>query len=196
VGVSPAVNEAYVRRALQLGLPPLLIHSRAAMLNPSFEDGKPGPDDVRDCAKIASAPAVERLLVDNVKTYKPEELALTVNCPADGYLLVTDRWAVCWRATINGQPAEILGGNFEFRALRVKAGKNEIGFTYHPFGWPWLLLLSWGTVALIIAGSIFQKPLKAYLQKMKARRAPANCPEPKNFPAAEISPEPAEAHKA
>jgi hypothetical protein len=155
VALSDATYAAYVKRAQFLGLPPLLLHSREALLHMSLA-GEAGPDDRNDCAGIAKALPLEKAPVE-VQVYKPEELAFSVTCPAEGWLLVTDRWSQGWTATVNGQPAEIWGGNFIYRALRVPAGKSEIRFSYHVFGWPWLLLLSWGTVAAVASGTIFQK---------------------------------------
>ena len=85
--------------------------------------------------------------------YTPNHMDLSVTCPDAGWLLVTDRWAHGWRAVVNGQPAELFGGNFIFRAVRVKSGKNRIDFSYRPFGFPVLLVLSWGTLAAVFVGA-------------------------------------------
>ena len=55
-------------------------------------------------------------------------------------------------ARVNGQPAEVFGGDFIFRAVRVRAGKNRIQFDYRPAGWPILPIISWGTLALVFVG--------------------------------------------
>jgi len=92
-------------------------------------------------------PAAKRVAAA-LERYEPDELTLTVDCPTDGWLLVTDRWSRAWRATVDGTPSPVLGGDFIFRALGVHAGSNRIRFTYHPPGLPGLLMLSWGVVLL------------------------------------------------
>ena len=82
-------------------------------------------------------------------TYEPTRLTLEVESPGDGWLWVTDRWAAGWRATVNGRPTPVWGGNFIFRAVRVEKGRNVVDFTYHPFAYPWLLILSWGTLGMV-----------------------------------------------
>jgi len=70
-------------------------------------------------------------------------------------LLVTERWAAGWIAEVNHKPVEVWGGNFIFRAVPVQRGLNDVRFTYHPFGYPGLLILSWSTLALVALGSIW-----------------------------------------
>jgi len=85
-----------------------------------------------------------------VERYTPERLQLRVRVEQSGWLLVTDCWARGWTAIVNGQPSEVVGANFLFRAVRVGPGTNRIDFRYRPFGYPWLLVLSWGTLALVL----------------------------------------------
>jgi uncharacterized membrane protein YfhO len=84
-----------------------------------------------------------------VKSYRPTSLTLIVEAPDRGWLLVTDSWSAGWSATVNGQPAAVWGGNFIFRAVPVRAGTNAIEFQFTAFGFPWLLGLSWGTLAVV-----------------------------------------------
>jgi len=67
--------------------------------------------------------------------------------------MVTDRWAPGWRATVNGQPAATFGADFIFRAVAVRRGENVVRFTYQPAGYPWLLALSWLTLACVLGWS-------------------------------------------
>jgi hypothetical protein len=55
---------------------------------------------------------------------------------------------------VNGKPAELFGGDFIFRAVRVRAGHNAVEFSYRPAGWPELLLLSWGVLAAVLAVTV------------------------------------------
>jgi hypothetical protein len=143
---------AFRRRAETLGAPPLIIHSPKELLrleetNPSRRGAVPA------LTAIARLPAADRIEA-SVVSYRPEELVFDVRTPADGWLLVTDRWARSWRADVNGRPTTLYGGNFIFRAIRVSAGQNRVRFTYRPFGFPWLLGLSWGTMVLVVVGAV------------------------------------------
>jgi hypothetical protein len=47
------------------------------------------------------------------------------------------------------------GRNFGFHAVRVGRGRNIVDFTCHPFAYPWLLILSWGTLGLVSGATLF-----------------------------------------
>src|SRR5262249_41757523 len=156
---------AFVRRTETLGEPPLVVHSLQELLSvgaPPTEDILRGEElhrptnidalneaNADQIERVGTLPAAEKIAVDLVK-YLPDELVFTVQCPTDGWLLVTDRWARSWRAEVNGRSTTVYGGNFLFRAVQVSAGQNKIKFTYSPLGFPWLVIISWGTLAGVI----------------------------------------------
>ncbi|HKA15016.1 MAG TPA: hypothetical protein VKH41_08365, partial [Myxococcota bacterium] len=142
---------AYVARADQLGAPPIVIHSRDAMV--SAGAAHTGPDDA--AARIAQLPPARRVPV-RVSAYLPERLAFSVDVPEPGWLLVTDRWARGWRASVDARPTEVWGGSFLFRAIRLDAGHHEVEFRYAPSFHPWLLFASWGTLGFVIAARAFR----------------------------------------
>jgi hypothetical protein len=162
VPLSDDLFRAFRERACELGTPPLVVHSPDSMKRPSG----PAPSEPEDAARIARLPAAVPLAV-GVMTYQPTRLTLEVESPGDGWLWVTDRWATGWRATVNGRPTPVWGGNFIFRAVRVGKGRNVVDFTYHPFAYPWLLILSWGTLGLV-GGSASVSALRR-----RAERPPA-----------------------
>lgn len=150
---SNAAFEAFKRRTEILGAPPLVIHSPKG-LRRGAKRGETPPDGVSQTDRIHVLPAASQISVD-LLTYRPNELAFNVQCPSDGWLLVTDRWARGWRATVNGESTPVWGGNFIFRAIPVRGGWNAVRFTYHPFGFPALLALSWSTLALVGSWSLW-----------------------------------------
>lgn len=137
---------AFERRAEELHAPPLVVHSSQDLVAGT---DKREEDETRalDLARIEELPACARMPARVVK-YDPNELVIECSCPADGWLLVTDRWGPSWRGEVNGEAAEIYAGNFVFRAVRVRAGENRVRFIYSPPMFPWLPILSWTTLAV------------------------------------------------
>jgi uncharacterized membrane protein YfhO len=106
-----------------------------------------------DLPAILRLPAAQHLPLKLLR-YAPDELDFEITCPAAGWLLVTDRWSRGWHARINGSPAEVFGADFIFRALRASPGQNVVQMYYRPLGFPWLLIVSWGLLAVIGANSL------------------------------------------
>ena len=145
----------FVSRTEVLGAPPLVIHSAEELVKRIGEHHHTDGSAPRaTTANIVNLRAIEKIDVELGK-YAPEELVFKVVCPTDGWLLVTDRWARSWQAEVNGRATDVYPANFIFRAIRVTAGENEIRFTYRPFGFPWLILMSWGTLFAITSVSIY-----------------------------------------
>jgi hypothetical protein len=144
---SDAVFEAFVRRTEALGAPPLVLHL-PDVLGHVPRAGETTSSDLAGVDAINALPAASRIPIA-LEAYWPDELVFGVNCTTAGWLLVTDRWTQGWRVTVDGKEAVNAGGDFIFRAVPVKAGLNQVRFTYHPFGFPWLLIVSWGTLAAI-----------------------------------------------
>jgi hypothetical protein len=143
---SSACLAAFRDAAARLGAPPLVIHRRDVM---EVQTG----DARGNCrTPIRDLPAAKRLrgAAVHVDIYTPERLRMAVHVDEPGWLLVTDSWSRGWTAIVNGQPAEVAGGNFLFRAVRVGPGTNTIDFRYRPFGYPWLLVVSWSTLVGVL----------------------------------------------
>jgi hypothetical protein len=145
--------QAFLARIDTLGGMPIVIHSPEAMLRPD-----PG-QVVRARAasgSIESAPAASPTSYA-VRRYEARHLDLDVEAPAEGWLLVTDRWARSWRAEVNGEPVPTYAANFIFRAVPLEAGPNRVRFTFRPRAYPWLVLLSWGTLLGVAAGPLVRR---------------------------------------
>jgi hypothetical protein len=132
-------------RSEELGAIPLVLHSRQAMVSVT-PHGLPGPDDENESRRILDLPAATHIPLV-VHNYATNRLIFEVNAPEAGYVLLTDRWARGWSLKVNGTPTEVEGGNFLWRAFPVPAGNSVIEFRYRPFGYPWLFLVSWSTLA-------------------------------------------------
>jgi len=145
---SSSAYMALVRRSESLGAPILLVHPRAEMLKVS-DFGLAASLNPAELSAISQLTPAQKVPAHVIR-YTPNHLVLRVFCPQNGWLVVTDRWASGWHATVNGRPAEVFGGDFIFRAVRVRAGENEIQFEYGQTLYFVLLLLSWGTVATVL----------------------------------------------
>ena len=153
VEILPTIGNfsAFVSRARSLGSMPFVLHQPDQVIAALSNEGYHAAQALQE-ALIHEAPAAERIAIA-LDRYTPTELAFRVECPADGWILVTDRWAKGWQAQVNGRDTPVLVGNFVFRALPVSKGTQSIEFRYQPFGHPWLGLLSWISMCAIGVGS-------------------------------------------
>jgi hypothetical protein len=146
---SLAAFDLFRQRTLALGSPPLVVQRPAAMSASAWA----GTIDATTTRRLQTLEAASRVRV-RIRRYLPDELAFALQCPEDGWLLVTDRWAASWKATVNGVDTPIWGGDFVFRAVAVRAGLNEVSFRYRPFAFPWLLGLSWATLLAVAVNAV------------------------------------------
>jgi hypothetical protein len=138
---------ALANRSEQLGAPVITVHPSAQMAKIS-QISSPATPDRSELIAISNLPPAQKIPAQVLK-YNPNDLTLKVSCPDNGWLLVTDRWAAGWRAKVNSVPVEVFGGNFIFRAVRVRAGENTIDFYYPQPLYFTLVLLSWGTLVAV-----------------------------------------------
>jgi hypothetical protein len=144
------IYAAFLKRSESLGAPVLIVHSPAQMKQ-LRERGQAHAESSQSAQLVAQLPAAGKIPFQLVR-YTPNHLDIDVTAPADGWVLVTDRWCRGWNATVNGQDVPVYGGDFVFRAVQVHAGHNKINFDYRPAGWPTLLWLSWVTLAATFIG--------------------------------------------
>jgi len=138
---SPANFEAYKARALAINAAPIVRHTRDSLLHHANTES--AESNLAELKAPLDMPA-------QIISYTPNALSLRVTAPAEGWLLVTERWALGWHAKVNGVETEVVPGNFIFRCIKVPAGEISVDFYYRPIGMPWLLYLSY-TVILAVA---------------------------------------------
>ena len=85
-------------------------------------------DEIRSIESAASTGRV------TVNRYEAERIALQVDLPAPGVLVVSDSWYPGWRATVDGQPVPMLRANLLFRAVALPAGVHDVIFEFKPTG--------------------------------------------------------------
>jgi hypothetical protein len=95
-----------------------------------------------------------------ITTYTATRVALSVNAPESGYLVLTDAYYPGWVATVNGVPTPVERANVMFRAVRVPAGQSEVVFEYRPAWLPAILVVggvAWLGALLAVAVLRFGK---------------------------------------
>jgi hypothetical protein len=148
--VASPTNYTYIaltNRSEKLGTPVLVVHPRSDMARISDLAATQTPN-ATELMATSRLPPLQHLAFELLR-YTPNHFDMKVFCPQDGWLLVTDRWAAGWRADVNGSSAEVFGGNFIFRAVRVRAGENTVRFSYPQKWYVVLLVVSWGTLILV-----------------------------------------------
>nr|WP_276603131.1 YfhO family protein [Nannocystis pusilla] len=87
-------------------------------------------------------------------------LALTVDAPAAGVLVVNEAWGPGWTARVDGAPATVLRANYLFRGLLVGPGRHTVELEYGP---PRLraALAVYAVTALLVLGGLVWLPRRA-----------------------------------
>jgi len=137
---------AFAQLVHQLGSPVLVLHTPDEMEASSREDctDRSAQSGASPGTAQAMSPAATQLM-----SYRPNSLIFRYHADRAGWLMVTDRWAPGWRASVNGQPREVLGADFIFRAVPVTRGDNLVELRYKPRGYVPLVALSWLTLAVV-----------------------------------------------
>jgi len=102
------------------------------------------------------------------RTDEPEKRRARVTLPAPGHLVLGDRHAPEWQATVDGEAAPILRANGAFRAVALPAGTHEVRFTYRP-------RLVYGSAAtsaalLVVLGLVASTPQRRPRRPHESRR--------------------------
>ncbi len=137
----------FVQTFRSSGAPILLLHSLEQMNH--FAQRQTGISS----PQIAIQPVCDRAEVTNL-SYRPDSISFHYQAAAAGWIMITDRWAPGWHATVNGREAPVLGADFLFRAVPVAPGGNDIRLQYQPSGFLPLLGVSWGTLLAFAAAEI------------------------------------------
>ena len=83
--------------------------------------------------------------------YALNDVSLDVETPGPGLLRLADLWYPDWVATVDGKRAEILRADYLLRAVAVPAGKHRVEFHYRSAAVRQGLLLSLGSLAVVLA---------------------------------------------
>lgn len=137
--------DLFARRALAVGgLLPVLHRVQ----------GRPLDGPLLDRGAMEELPAMRRLPATLLEA-SPRTLGLRVQAPSAGWLVVTDRYAPGWRATVDGRPMPIHKAAFLFRGVAIGPGTHDVRFEFRPFGYRTLVVASWSLLlAACFAGRL------------------------------------------
>jgi hypothetical protein len=62
----------------------------------------------------------------------PDRVLIEARLPEPGYLVLAYTYYPGWRATVDGEPVEILAANHAFRAVQLDRGEHTVVFEYAP----------------------------------------------------------------
>ncbi|MGB1252158.1 MAG: YfhO family protein [Candidatus Promineifilaceae bacterium] len=82
--------------------------------------------------------------------YDNNRVVFDVMTEARGYLLLTDMFYPNWRATVDGNSAEILRANYAFRAILLEAGQHRVEMSFTPTSWQIGWKISLATFMLVL----------------------------------------------
>ncbi len=66
-------------------------------------------------------------------SYRPDSIALSVHARSAALLFMSEVYYPGWKAYVDGQPTEILRGNYLFRVIEVPEGRHEIRLEFDPW---------------------------------------------------------------
>ncbi len=95
-------------------------------------------------------------------THSPNEVRLEATLTEPGYVVLLDRFARGWHATLDGHPVPILRANLLFRAVRVGPGTHTINFTYRTPGLRLGLAITLLSVLFLLAMLILNPTLTPF----------------------------------
>jgi hypothetical protein len=104
-------------------------------------------------------PGDQTMAPAEIRRYEPDEVVIECDAPADGWLVLSDRYYPGWKAWVDRRPAEILRANVLVRAVRLEKGRRVVRFSYQPAHFragAWASLSAWSG-ALVLAAVLFWK---------------------------------------
>jgi hypothetical protein len=69
------------------------------------------------------------------ESFDTNHIRLSVDTPADAYLVLSEVWYPGWQARVDGAEAPVLRANYAFRAVRLSPGQHQVEFSFAPRSW-------------------------------------------------------------
>src|SRR4029079_469713 len=114
VECGPAATRVFVTTAGRTG--GNLDWQRAALFDPAAPD-----DELRMASMPALSGAAGAAVSPAARIAKAgaNDVTVEASLPSEGFLVLRDSYDVSWRATVDGQPAEMVRANGLYRAVRL-----------------------------------------------------------------------------
>ncbi len=81
-------------------------------------------------------------LQSEVVAYAQDEIIVHTDFACNGLLVLSERFAPEWQATVDGESTNVLRADYLLRAVAVPAGEHKVHFQYRPFANLWGLGIS------------------------------------------------------
>ena len=83
--------------------------------------------------------------------YAQDEIILRTDFACHGILVLSERTAPGWQASLDGEPVDVLQANYLLRAVAVPAGQHTVHLRYRPPSYLWGLAISLSALVLFCA---------------------------------------------
>ena len=90
-----------------------------------------------------------------LQTYEPNRLVYEVNAAKAGVIVFSEIYYPDWKATIDGQPADIARADYVLRAMYVPAGKHTIEMTFKPTSIRATETIAYIALFILFAGAVW-----------------------------------------
>lgn len=87
----------------------------------------------------------------------PQQIEITTQSAADGYLVLLDTFFPGWVATVDGQITPIYRADYLMRAIYLPAGVHTVRFEYQPASFGWGVGLAAGMLVILLAGLVVKR---------------------------------------
>jgi hypothetical protein len=114
--------------------------ARSAVFAQMLHDGRWPEADLRTTVLLEDAPGSQpqrRPGRARIASYANAEVALDVDSPDGGWVILNDLWHPWWFVEVDGQPARLLRANVLFRAVQVAPGRHAVRFAFRPLAGAW-----------------------------------------------------------
>lgn len=96
-----------------------------------------------------------------IRSEIPTRVVLSADMETAGLVVLGDRWDPGWRATLDGEPVEVLRINHVLRGVVVPPGRHEIVYSFRPVTLRVGSLLCLLALSALVASSILRRPAQS-----------------------------------
>ncbi len=75
-------------------------------------------------------------------SYRPNKVQIKMQISSEQALVLSDAYYPGWKGTIDGEQIPIYRADFFLRAILVPSGHHWVDFVYHPWWFPWCMVIS------------------------------------------------------